>query len=196
MADSPHTHKQTTFAQWCRDCIQMLSYEDILTCTVYLPPMFFMVGPAAIVANTPLINLMLNAAVGFAVSGTLHCIGHRLLMGLPREPRAVYLSHSLRLPLRLTLTQFIWLMELLVAASMFSGIMGKRAVFTGGAQGLPIGVLCLTAGLGLYFLPVYLGRLWIRRYDPAMPLSGPTEDEVSQSLWFASASTRRKEPRA
>ena len=86
MADSPHTHKQTTFPQWCRDFITMLSYEDILTCTVYLPPMFFMVGPATIVANTPLINLVLNAAVGFAVSGTLHCIGHRLLMTCQRTP--------------------------------------------------------------------------------------------------------------
>jgi hypothetical protein len=196
MADSPDTHKHTTLTQWCRSFIPMLSYEDILTCTVYLPPMFFMVGPAAIVASTPLINLMLNAAVGFAVSGTLHCMGHRLLLALPKDSRAVYLSRSLCLPLRLTLTQFVWLMELLVAAAVFSGIMGKHIFLAGGTHGLLISLLCITAGLGLYFLPVYLGRLWIRRHYPAMPLSGPTEDQVSRSLWFSSASTRSKNPGA
>ena len=86
-------------------------------------------------------------------------------------------------------------MELVVAAGLFSGIMGKRVFFAGGAHGLLISVLCVTAGLGLYFLPVHLGRLWMQCHYPTMPLSGPTEDEVSRSLGFGSAS-RSKEPGA
>ncbi len=182
MADSPDTPTLTTFTQWCRDLIRMLSYEDILACTIYVPPMLFMVGPAAIVANTPLSNLVLNAILGFALSGALHRMGHRLLRALPNEPQAVYLTRSMRLPVRLTRTQFLWLMEILVATAVFSGIVGKRAFLAGGADGLLTGVVCVTVGLNLYFLPVYLGRLWIQRYHPAMPLSGPTEDVVSRSL--------------
>lgn len=182
MADSPDTSKPATFTQWCRDLIRMLSYEDILACTIYVPPMLFMVGPAAIVANTPLINLVLNAVAGFALGGTLHRMGHRLLMALPNEPQAVYLTRSMRLPVRLTRTQFLWLMEILVAAAVFSGIVGKRAFLAGGTHGLLTGVLCVTVGLGLYFLPVYLAKLWIARYYPAMPLSGPTDEVVSRTL--------------
>ncbi len=182
MADSPDTSQPATLTQWCRDLIRMLSYEDILACTIYVPPMLFMVGPAAIVANTPPMNLVLNALLGFALSGTLHRIGHRLLTALPNEPQPIYLSRSRSLPVRLTRTQFLWLMEILVAAAVFSGIVGKRAFWAGGADGLLTGVICVTVGLGLYFLPVYLGRLWILRYYPAMPLSGPTEEVVSRSL--------------
>ena len=86
MADSHDTPKQTTLTQCCSDLIRMLSYEDILSWTNYLPPMVFMAGPAAILANNPLINLALNAIVGFAISRTLHRMGHRLLMALPNEP--------------------------------------------------------------------------------------------------------------
>ena len=92
MSSSHATPKHSAFTQWCRGLIQMLSYEDILSITVYLPPMLFMVGPAAIVANNPWITLVLNAIVGFAFSWVLHRVGHRLLMVLPNEPKAVYLS--------------------------------------------------------------------------------------------------------
>lgn len=181
MAHSPDTPKQTTFAQCCRDLISMLSYEDILACTIYLPPMLFMVGPATIVANSPMINLVLNAVIGFFLSWTLHRTGHRLLMALPNCRQALYLSHSIRLPLSLTLTQFLWMMEVIVAAALFSGIVGKRWLLTGDF-GVLTGMICLSAGVALYFLPVYLGRLWIRRYYPAMPLSHPTQEAVSQSF--------------
>jgi len=174
--------KRLSFMQSCRDLIRMLSYEDILSCTVYVPPMLFMVGPASIAAQSPLINLVLNAFVGFSLSWTLHHMGHRLLMALPNEPQSVYLSPSMRLPVKLTLPQFVWLMEMIVAAAVFSGIMGKRCFLAGGPLELLAGVMCFSVGLGLFFLPVYLAQLWIGRYYPAMPLSGPTEEAVSQSL--------------
>ena len=182
MADSHDPSKPTIFAQCCRDFIRRLSYEDILSCTVYLPPMLFMVGPAAIVANSPLINVVLNAIVGFAISWTLHRMGHRLLMAVPNQPQLVYLSQSVRLPVKLTLTQFVWMMEFIVAAAVFSGIMGKRFLLADGTVGLLTSTIFFTVCLGLYFLPVYLGRLWIDRYSPAMPLLGPTEEVVNESL--------------
>ncbi len=76
----------------------MLSYEEILSITVYLPPMLFMAGPAAIVANNAWVTLFLNALVGFAFSKELHRMGNRLLRGRANEPTVVYLSTSLRLP--------------------------------------------------------------------------------------------------
>jgi hypothetical protein len=182
MADSHDTPKQTTLTQCCSDLIRMLSYEDILSWTIYLPPMVFMAGPAAILANNPLINLALNAIVGFAISWTLHRMGHRLLMALPNEPYLIYLSQSVRLPVKLTLTQFLWMMEIIVAAAVFSGIVGRRFFLAGDALGLVTSVILFTVGLGLFFLPVYLGRLWIERYYPIMPLLGPTEEVVSKSL--------------
>jgi len=182
MPDSPDASKPTSFTQSCRDLIRMLSYEDILSCTVYVPPMLFMVGPAAIAANSPFINVVLNALAGFALSWILHRMGHRLLTALPSERRAVYLSHSMRLPVTLTLTQFLWLLEILVAAGVFSGIVGKRLWLAGDTPSLLTSVACMTVGLGLYFLPVYLAKLWIRRHYPAMPLLSPTEDVVSRSF--------------
>lgn len=193
MADSHDTPKHTTFTQCCSDLIRMLSYEDILSWTVYLPPMLFMAGPAAIVANSPLIDLALNAIAGFAFSWMLHRMGHRLLMALPHEPYFVYLSQSVRLPVKLTLIQFLWMMEIIVAAAVFSGIVAKRFFLAGGALGLLTSVLLFSVGLGLFFLPVYLGRLWIERYYPAMPLLGPTEEVVSKSLPI---SMSRKGPRS
>ena len=68
MSSSHASPKHSAFTQWCRGLIQMLSYEGILSITVYLPPMFFMVGPAAVVTNNPRITLVLNALVGFACS--------------------------------------------------------------------------------------------------------------------------------
>jgi hypothetical protein len=195
MADSHDPSKPTTFTQCCRDLIGRLSYEDILSCTVYLPPMLFMVGPAAIVANSPLINLILNAIVGFAISWTLHRMGHRILMALPNEPQPVYLSQSVRLPVKLTLTQFVWMMEIIVAAAVFSGIVGKRLFLIDGTVGLLTSAIFFALGLGLYFLPVYLARLRIDRYYPRMPLLSPTETVMSQSLLgVLPISIRRKGP--
>lgn len=56
MSSSHPTPKHSALTQWCRGLIQMLSHEDILGITVYLPPMLFMAGPAAIVANDPWIT--------------------------------------------------------------------------------------------------------------------------------------------
>ena len=182
MASSHATRKHSALTQWCSGLIQMLSYEDILSITVYLPPMLFMVGPASIVSNNPWTTLVLNAIVGFAFSWVLHRVGHRLLKGLPNEPKAVYLSASLRLPGKLTTTQFVWMMEVIVAMAVFSGVMGKRFFLIGGAlEGLSSAAL-FAVGLGLYFLPVYLGKLWVKRYYSALPLMRPTEDVVNKSL--------------
>ena len=182
MASSHPTRKHSAFAQWCSGLIQMLSYEDILSVTVYLPPMLFMVGPASIVSNNPWITLVLNAIVGFAFSWVLHHVGQRLLNGLSNEPQAVYLSPSLCLPGKLTLTQFVWMMEVIVAVAVFSGVVGKRFFLVGGALEILSSAILLVAALGLYFLPVYLGKLWIKRYYSALPLMRPTEDVVNKSL--------------
>lgn len=182
MADSHDTSKPSTFTQWCRDLIRRLSYEDILSCTVYLPPMLFMVGPASIVGNTPLINLILNAFAGFGISWALHGVGHRLLKALPNEPQPVYLSRSVCLPMKLTLTQFVWMLEIIVAAAVLSGIVGKRFFLADGTDGLLTSAIFFTVGLSQYFLPVYLGKLWIGKYLPTMPLLALTEKVVIQSL--------------
>jgi hypothetical protein len=195
MADSPDPSKPMTFAQCCHDLIRRLSYENILSCTVYVPPMLFMVGPAAIVANSPLINVVLNAIVGFAISWTLHRMGHRLLMALPNEPQSVYLSQSVRMPVKLTLTQFVWMMEIIVASAVFSGIVGKQFFLADGTVGLLTSAIFFMVGLGLYFLPVHLAKLRINRYFPRMSLLSPTETVVTQSLPDVLAiSTRRKGP--
>lgn len=182
MAHSPDTPGSTTFTQCCRDLIKMLSYENILSCTVYLPPMLFMVGPAAMAPDHPLINIILNALAGLAFSWAVHRMGHRLLMALPNQPQTVYLSRSMRLPVKLTLSQFVWMLEIIVAAAVLSWLVGKRFFLAGGSVGLPTSMILFTIGLAMYFLPVYLGKLWIERYYPAMPLFGPTEEVVSRSL--------------
>jgi hypothetical protein len=182
MSSSPATPKHSAFTQWCRGLIQMLSYEGILSITVYLPPMFFMMGPAAVVANNPWITLVLNALVGFALSWVLHRVGHRLLMVLPNEPKAIYLSTSMRLPVKLTLTQFVWLLEVIVATAVFSAVVGKRFFLLGGVLEVLSSAIFFAVGLGLYFLPVYLGRLWIKRYYSALPLLRPTAEVVNRSL--------------
>jgi hypothetical protein len=182
MSSSHAASKHSALTQWCRGLIQMLSYEDILSITVYLPPMLFMAGPAAIVANNPWITLGLNAIVGFGFSWVLHHVGHRLLRVLPNQPKAVYLSTSIRLPVKLTLTQFVWMMEIIVAAAVFSGVMGKRFFLVGDVLEVVSGAIFFAVGLGLYFLPVYLGRLWIKRYCSILPLLRPTEEVVNKSL--------------
>jgi hypothetical protein len=176
------TPKPSALMLWCRGLIQTLSYEDILSITVYLPPLLFMVGPASIVSNNPWVTIVLNAIVGFAFSWVLHRVGHRLLKGLPNEPKAVYLSTSLHLPGKLTLTQFVWMMEVIVAVAVFSGVMGKRFFLVSSVLEALSSAILLTVALGLYFLPVYLGNLWIKRYYSALPLMRPTEDVVNKSL--------------
>jgi len=52
------------FTQSCRDFIRSLTYEAILACTVYAPPMLFMVGPAAIVHRHPVILITLHSLLG------------------------------------------------------------------------------------------------------------------------------------
>lgn len=182
MACPNETTRTDRFTQQCRDIIRTFSYEDILACTAYVPPLFFMAGPAAIVANDSVITCGLNAVLGCAISWTLHRMGHRLLMALPNQPQAIFLTRFVRLPVKLTLAQFLWMMEILIGAAVFSGIVGKRLVFAGTTSGLLIGLSCFGVGLALYFLPVYLGRLWIERYYPALPLVSPTEDMVNTSL--------------
>jgi hypothetical protein len=182
MAGSPKHSLRTSFTRSCRDFISMLSYEDILSWTVYVPPMLMMAGPAAIVSNNPLGTLVLNAIVGCVLGWTLHRVGHRLLMGLPNDARPVYLSLSVRLPVTLTRIRFVWMLEMMVAAAVFSAILGKRFLLSGDPFSLVAGALCFIIGLCLYFLPIYLARLWIERHYPAMPLSGPTDEVVSKSL--------------
>jgi len=84
--DTPRTDAVT---QGCRDFIRSLTYEAILACTVYGPPMLFMIGPTSIVTNHPLVLIALNSLLGFGMSWTIHCMGHRLLIataGAAKDP--------------------------------------------------------------------------------------------------------------
>jgi len=182
MSSSYAKPEHSAFTQWCRDLIQMLSYEDILSITVYLPPMLFMAGPAAIVSNNSWISFVMNAIVGCAFSWVLHRVGHRLLIVLPNEPKALYLSTSMRLPVKLTLNQFVWLLEVILATAVFSAFVGKRFFFAVYVLVVLSSAIFIAVGLGLYFLPVYLGRLWIKRYYSALPLLRPTAEVVNRSL--------------
>ncbi len=177
--DTPRTD---AFTQGCRDVIRTFTYEGILACTVYASPMLFMVGPAAIIANRPLITVVLHGLIGFALSWMIHGIGHRLLTALPKVPNKIYLSRSLCVPPRLTLSQFVWAMELLVATGVFCGILGKRVFVTEDMPSLLAAASLFVLGLVLYFIPVYLGRLWTERYYPALALVGPTEDVINKSF--------------
>lgn len=172
------TPRTDPFTQGCRDFICSLTYEAILGCTVYAPPMLFMIGPAAIVAHHPLILVALQSLLGFGMSWTLHSMGHRLLMPLPKAPRKIYLTPWLCLPLRLTLGQFVWMLEVLVAAGVLCGIAGRRCF----AEEPTISVLLVALGLVLYFLPVYLTKLWRERYYPALTLLNPTEEVINKSF--------------
>jgi hypothetical protein len=176
------TSKTDAFTQGCRDFVRTFTYEDILACTVYAPPLFFMVGPAAIAANEPLIIVVLHAILGFALSWTLHRTGHRLLIALPKGSWMLYLAPSVRLPVKLTLSQFLWMMEISVGGAAFCGILGKRFFMLGNSWELVTSLCFFALGLALFFVPVYLGRLWIERYYPAMALLGPTEDVINKSF--------------
>ena len=182
MESPSDTPRPDSFTQACRDLVRTLTYEDILGGTIYAAPMVFMIGPASIVGNAPFIAMVVQSLIGFVLSGTVHRMGHRLLTALPKEPRRLYLSQSRCLPVKLTVTQFLWMMELLVGAAVFAAVMGKRLLHSIDTVGLLSGVSLLVAAFVLYFVPVYLGRLWIRHYDPAMALVGPTEEVIKTSL--------------
>jgi hypothetical protein len=182
MSSSHATPKHSALTKWCRDLIQMMSYEDILSITVYLPPMLFMAGPATILANNSWITLVLNAIVGFAFSGVLHQVGHRFLRALPNEPKLVYLSTSVRLPVKLTLTQFVWMMEFIVAAAVFSAVVGKRLFLVDGVPEVLSSTIFFSVCLGLYFLPVYLRKLWIEKHYSTLSMLHPTEEAVNKSF--------------
>lgn len=172
------TPRTDAFTQGCRDFIRSLTYEAILACSVYVPPMLFMIGPAAIVTNHPLILIVLHSLLGFGMSWTIHSMGHRLLMPLPQAPKSIHLLPQLCLPQKLTLGQFVWMLEILVAAAVLSCIAGKRFF----AEHPTIGVLLFLLGLALYFIPVYLAKLWSERYYPALTLLGPTEAVINKSF--------------
>lgn len=172
------TPRTDIFTQGCRDLIRTFTYEAIVACTVYLPPMLFMVGPAAIVTQHPLILIVLHSVIGFGMSWSLHRMGHCLLMALPKTPQKIYLCGSLCLPVQLTLSQFICMMEILVAAGVFCGIVAKRLL----AEDLVSSLLLFGFGIVLYFTPVYLTRLWTQRYYPIMTLVRPTEAVIRKSF--------------
>ena len=172
------TPRTDAFTQGCRDVIRSLTYEAILACTVYGAPMLFMIGPAAIVVNHPLSIIVLHSLLGFGMGWTIHRMGHRLLSVLPMDRKTIHLSPSLCLPMKLTFTQFVWMLEFLVAAGVCFGIAGKRLIGTDLFTGL---VLC-GLGLVLYFIPVYFSKLWRERYYPALSLFGPTEAAINKSL--------------
>ena len=172
------TPRTDAFTQGCRDFIRSLTYEAILACTVYVPPMLFMIGPAAIVTHHPLILIVLQSLLGFGMSWTIHSMGHRLLMPLPQAPQKIHLFPHLCLPLKLTLRQFVWMLEIFVAAAVLCWIAGKRWL----VEDPTTGVLLVVVGLALYFLPVYLAKLWSERYYPALTLLGPTEAIINKSF--------------
>ena len=172
------TPRTDAFTRGCRDVIRALTYEAILACTVYVPPMLFMIGPAAIAANHSIIIIALYSLLGFGMSWTIHRTGHRLLMALPKGQQPIYLMPSLRLPVKLALRQFVWMLECLVAAGVFCAIVGKRFA----AEDLPTSMLLFALGGVLYFLPVYLTKLWTERYYPAISLVGPTEQIINTSF--------------
>lgn len=166
------------FTRSCRDFIGSLTYEAILAFTVYAAPMLFMIGPAAIVDNRSPTIIVLQSLLGFGMSWTIHRMGHRLLSPLPKGPRNIHLSPRLCLPVKLGLGQFIWLLEILVAAAVFCGMAGKRFF----AEDVTLSVLFLALGCLLYFLPVYLTQLWSKRYYPVLTLLSPTDDVINKSV--------------
>jgi hypothetical protein len=176
------TPRPDAFTQSCRDLLRTSTYEDILAWTVYATPLAFMIGPAAVVAHEPVISVVLHSLLGFALSWTLHRMGHRLLGKRPKGSQQILLSRTLRLPAKLTLSQFIWTLEILVGAAVFTGILAKRSFLAGDTIGMIAALGLFVIGLLLFFAPVHLGRLWIQRYDPTMPLVGPTDEVINQSF--------------
>ena len=182
MKSPSDTPRPDSFTQHCRDLVRTCTYEDILGCTIYAAPMLFMIGPASIVGNVPFVGMVVQSLVGFVLSWTGHRMGHRLLIAQPKEPYGLYVSQSRCLPVRLTVTQFLWMMELIVGAAVLAAVVGKRLLHTIDTVGQLTGLCFIVAAFVLYFVPVYLGRLWIRHHYPAMTLVGPTEDVIKTTL--------------
>ncbi len=176
------TPRADAFTQRCRDVIRTLTYEDIFACTVYAPPMLFMLGPAAILGFNSPVSVVFQSVLGFVLSGLLHGLGHRLLADLPKSPQRIYLGRSYCLPVKLTLRQFLWMLELVVGMAVFSGQLGKRIFSAAAAGNAGAGLALFVLGLALFFAPVLLGRRWIERYYPAMPLLGPADDVINRSV--------------
>lgn len=176
------TPRPDSFTQSCRDLIRTFTHEDISACTIYAAPMLFMIGPASIVGHEPFLAVVVQSLVGFSLSRTIHRMGHRLLSALPKKPCNLYVSPSWCLPVKLTVTQFLWAMELVIGAAVFAAVVGKRFLHTSEMDGWLIGLSFLVVASVLYFAPVYLGRLWIRRYYPAMTLVGPTDEIIKTTL--------------
>ena len=93
-----------------------------------------MIGPAAIVAHDPMLSLVFQGLLGFSISGTLHRMGHRLRLTLPKEPQHMFLSIP-RLPVKLTLSQFIWMLEILRLGRSAQRDRGKAMLLAGGTMG-------------------------------------------------------------
>lgn len=176
------TPRTDSFTQGWRDFLRTFTYEDILAWTVYAAPLVFMIGPAAIVAHDPMISVVLHSLVGFSLGCMLHRLGRRLLTRLINGPQRIFLSRSLRLPVKQTLSQFIWMLEIIVGIAVFTGILAKHSFLVGDTVGISTGLGLFALGLVLFFLPVHLGRLWIERYDPTMTLVGPTDEEINRSF--------------
>lgn len=182
MGSSSGIPRPDSFTQNCRALVRTCTYEDIVACIIYAAPMVFIIGPASIVAMEPFPAIVLQSLIGFVLSWAVHRVGHGLLIALPKVPKKVYVSPSHYLPIRLTMTQFLWTMELLVGVASFCAILGKRLLQSDEEIGLLGGMSLSVAVLVLYFLPAYLGRFWIRNYYPAMTLIGPTEEVIKRSL--------------
>ena len=170
------------FTQGCRDLLRTFTYEDVMAWLCYAAPMLFMIGPAAVMAHEPLTSILFHSAIGFSLSALIHRIGHALLTPLPKGPHAIYLSATRRIPLRLTLSRFVWLLEGLVALGLFCGVLSKRCWLAGGTDMLVAGWVLFLLGGGLFFLPVRLVKLWEMRHYPATSLVGPSDDVINRSL--------------
>ncbi|MBS0171997.1 MAG: hypothetical protein JSR62_16745 [Nitrospira sp.] len=153
-----------------------------MACLCYAAPLLFMIGPSAVMAREPLPSILFHSAIGFPLSALIHRIGHALLAPLPKGPHTIYLSATLRLPLRLTLSQFVWLLEGVVALGLLCGLLSKRCWLAGGTDMLIVGWGLFLLGGGLFFLPVRLVKLWETRYYPATSLVGPSDDVINRSL--------------
>lgn len=182
MDSSTGTPRPDTFTQGCRDLVRTFTYEDIVACTIYVAPMVFMIGPASIIAMEPVLAILVQSVLGFVLGWAVHRVGHRLVIGLPTQPHRLSFSPTWGFPIRLTVTQFLWGLECIVGAAVLCAVLGKRYLQISGGEELLSGLGLLAAALVLYFVPVYLGRCWIRSYYPAMTLVGPTEDIIKTSL--------------
>lgn len=153
-----------------------------MACLCYAAPLLFMIGPSAVMARESLPSILVHSVIGFSLSALFHRIGHALLVPLSKGPHKIYFSATRRLPIRLTLSQFVWLLEGMVALGLFCGLLSKRCWLAGGTDMLVVGWALLLLGGGLFFLPVRLVKLWETRYYPAISLVGPSDDVINRSL--------------